>query len=554
MDENALLKHFFKDRDDVDPDQKFGLSRKARMHRLHQIVKLVRKHHVYEGVSPNQLRNFLIDLGPSFIKIGQMLSLRSEILPQSYCDALADLQMDCDPMSFEDTLAVLKDIYGSRFDKIFASIDPTPLGSASLAQVHKATLINGDVVAVKVQRPGVRATMAQDIDVMRSLARHLQRFVKETQMLDLRDVVEELWATFLEETDFMKEAANLREFAELNKNVVYITCPKPYLEYCTESVLVMEYMEGTSIRDTKKLLELGYDLDEIGEKVLDNYATQILEHGFFHADPHPGNLFVKDGKVIYLDLGIMGRLDERERMAFGKIISAVGAQNSSDLKDALISFSVEHDLGSIDHARLLSELDNILESYCSADVVDIDVGNLLSDIMAITRQCKVVLPASVTAVSRGIVTLEGSLIDCLKNAKIVDIINGHLMRSKDPQQELTKHLQGLAVSLNASAHSLMKAAEYSGETFKMLSRGQMKVNMEMLGSNEPLRKLSRIVNRLAVSFVIAGLLVSGSLIISVVDMPHVFGLPVLSFLEYVSSFFLFVWMAWDMFRSTRKRR
>lgn len=551
MAENSLLKYMFRDGAEVDPDQKFGLSRKSRMRRLREIIKLMRKHRVQEGLSPDQLRSFLIDLGPSFIKIGQMLSLRSEILPQAYCDALSDLQMDCDPMPFEDTLAALEDVYGSRFHDIFRKIDPKPLGSASLAQVHKAELSNGDVVAVKVQRPGVRAVMAQDIDVMRSVAKHVSRFMKDTQMLDLRDVVEELWATFLEETDFMKEANNLREFAELNKDVVFISCPKPYMEYCTESVLVMEYIEGVSIRDTKRLKELGYDLDEIGLKVMDNYATQILEHGFFHADPHPGNLFVHEGKVVYLDLGIMGRLSVRERMGFSKIIEAVGAQNASDLKDALISFSVEHDLASIDHARLLAELDNVLKSYCSTNVADIDIGALLSDIMALTRQCKVTLPSSVTAVSRGIVTMEGSLAEYLANTNMIEIINGHIIRSKNAQEELETRIKTMLVSFDASLRSMLKAAEYSGEMFRMLSRGQLKVNMEMLGSTEPLRKVSRIANRLAMSLVIAGLLVSGSLIISV-DMPRVFGLPILSFIEYVSAFVLFIWMAWDMFRKTRR--
>ena len=551
MAENSLLKYMFRDGAEIDPDQKFGLSRKARMRRLSEIIGLMRKHRVYEGLSPNQLRNFLIDLGPSFIKIGQMLSLRSEILPQAYCGALSDLQMDCDPMPFEDTLAALEDVYGSRFQEIFRKIDPTPLGSASLAQVHKAELSNGDVVAVKVQRPGVRAVMAQDIDVMRSVAKHISRFMKDTQMLDLRDVVEELWATFLEETDFIKEANNLQEFAELNKDVVFISCPKPYMEYCTESVLVMEYVEGISIKDTEKLKEYGYDLDEIGLKVMDNYATQILEHGFFHADPHPGNLFVHEGKVVYLDLGIMGRLSVRERIGFSKIIEAVGAQSASDLKDALISFSVEHDMEGIDHARLLAELDNVLKSYCSTNVSDIDVGALLSDIMALTRQCKVTLPASVTAVSRGIVTMEGSLAEYLANSNMIDIINGHIMRTKNVQEEFEHRIKSTLLSLDSTMNSMLKTFEYSGEMFRMLSRGQLKVNMEMLGSTEPLRKVSRIANRLAMSLVIAGLLVSGSLIISV-DMPRVFGLPVLSFIEYVSAFLLFVWMAWDMLRKSRR--
>ncbi len=550
MDENTLLKHFFRDRAEFDPDKQFGLSRKTRTRRLREIVMLMRKHHVMDGLSPNQFRDILIDLGPSFIKIGQMLSLRSEILPRAYCDALSELQMDCDPMPFEETLAVLQGIYGERFDKIFKEIDPKPLGSASMAQVHRAVLSNGEEVAVKVQRPGVRATMAQDIDVMRSVAKHASRFMKDNQMLDLRDVVEELWVTFLEETDFLKEAHNLEEFARLNKDVVYVTCPRPYMEYCTQEVLVMEYVKGISIRDTKRLVENGYDLEEIGLKVMDNYATQILEHGFFHADPHPGNIFIHEGKVIYIDLGIMGRLSLRDRAGFGNIIKAVGSKNAAELKDALITFSVAHDMNAIDHPRFLAELDNVLESYGSTDVADIDIGALLSDIMVLPRQCKVTLPASVTAVSRGIVTMEGSLQECLAQTNIIDIINGHLMRSKDMKQELENYTKELLISLNASARSLVKAAEYSGDTLRMLSRGQLKVNMEMLSSPEPLYKVGRIANRLAMSLVIAGLLVSGSLIIAV-DMPHVFGLPFLSLIEYVSAFALSAWLVWDMFHKTK---
>ena len=154
---------------------------------------------------------------------------------------------------------------GSTGEKIFASIDPHPLGSASLAPVHRATLTTGEEVAIKVQRPGVRATMAQDIDVMRSLARRLSRYLKDAQMVDLRDVVEELWVTFLEETDFLNEARNLDEFNRLNADIVYVRAPKPYMQYCREEVLVMEYVDGISIRNTNKLLEQGYDLDEIGD-------------------------------------------------------------------------------------------------------------------------------------------------------------------------------------------------------------------------------------------------------------------------------------------------
>lgn len=550
MEENTLLRHLFNDRAEVDPEQQFGLTRKSRNKRLHEIIGLVRKYKVMDGITPAHFRDMLVDLGPSFVKIGQMLSLRSEILPQAYCDALATLQMDADPLPFEEIEHALENIYGERFSSIFSNIDPKPLGSASLAQVHKATLSNGDVVAVKVQRPGVRATMAQDIDVMRSVAKRLSRFMKDNQMVDLRDVVEELWNTFLEETDFTKETQNLHEFALLNKDVAYIRCPMPYLEYCSEEVLVMEYIEGTSLRDTDKLVELGYDLEEIGMKALDNYATQILDFGFFHADPHPGNMFIKDGQIIYLDLGIVGRLNPRDRARFGEIIEAVGAKSATRLKDALISFSVDHDSRGIDHPRFLAELDIILEGYGSCDVADIDIGGLLNDIMLLTKQCKVTLPPSVTAVSRGIVTIEGALSEYIANSNIVDIINDHVMRKKDPKKELQKLVQDTMISLGNSGRGLATSAEYAGETLKMLSRGQLKMNMEMLGSDEPIKKVSRIANRLAVSMVIAGLLVSASLMTSL-DMPKIIGVPVLSFIEFVSAFILTIMVAIDIYRKPK---
>lgn len=550
MEENTLLRHLFNDRAEVDPEQQFGLTRKSRNKRLHEIIGLVRKYKVMDGITPAHFRDMLVDLGPSFVKIGQMLSLRSEILPQAYCDTLATLQMDADPLPFKEIEHALENIYGERFSSIFSNIDPKPLGSASLAQVHKATLSNGDVVAVKVQRPGVRATMAQDIDVMRSVAKRLSRFMKDNQMVDLRDVVEELWSTFLEETDFTKETQNLHEFALLNKDVAYIRCPMPYLEYCSEEVLVMEYIEGTSLRDTDKLVELGYDLEEIGMKALDNYATQILDFGFFHADPHPGNMFIKDGQIIYLDLGIVGRLNPRDRARFGEIIEAVGAKSATRLKDALISFSVDHDSRGIDHPRFLAELDIILEGYGSCDVADIDIGGLLNDIMLLTKQCKVTLPPSVTAVSRGIVTIEGTLSEYIANSNIVDIINDHVMRKKDPKKELQKLVQDTMISLGNSGRGLATSAEYAGETLKMLSRGQLKMNMEMLGSDEPIKKVSRIANRLAVSMVIAGLLVSASLMTSL-DMPKIIGVPVLSFIEFVSAFILTIMVAIDIYRKPK---
>ncbi|WP_341461055.1 ABC1 kinase family protein [Gordonibacter urolithinfaciens] len=548
MADNTLLKYFFSSGAEIDPEGRFNLSRKTRTRRLKEIYSILQKHHFLRGFSPEEFRAMLEDLGPSFVKIGQTLSTRSEILPKAYCDELAKLQMECDPLPFDQMLEALDDIYGERQGDIFDAIDPTPLGSASLAQVHKARLANGDVVAVKIQRPGVKATMALDIDIMRMVARQASRFMKDDQMLDLRDVVEELWATFLEETDFQREAANLQEFARLNKDVAFIDSPHVYPELCGEYVLVMEYIDGIPILATDRLRAAGYDLEEIGEKILDNYATQILDHGFFHADPHPGNLLIRNGKVVYIDLGIMGRLSPHDRAGFGNIIQAVGMQSATELKTALMSFAIAKDNAAIDHTRFLADLDLLLEDYGSCDVADIDIGMFLNDILMLTRSCKVTLPSSITSVSRGLVTLEGTILPFIPNENVVSIINAHIQRTKDPAEELAGAMEDLALALRSSARGSIDAAQYSGEALKMLTRGQLKVNTEVLGSEAPLSHLGKIVNRLTIGIIIAGLFI-GSSMLSLSSMePRLLGVPVLAFFGYLGAAILSLWVVVDIAR------
>jgi ubiquinone biosynthesis protein len=372
--------------------------------------------------------------------------------------------------------------------------------------------------------------------------------VKGDQMLDLNDVVEELWSTFLEETDFLIEADNLEEFARLNKDVRFITCPKVYRELCSESVLVMEYIEGISIANVSELEKQGYELQEIGEKLLDNYATQILDHGFFHADPHPGNILVRDGQIVYIDLGIMGRLSPRDRKGFGNIIHAVGVQSSSELKDALLSFAVQRDNSAIDHARFLADLDIMLSDYGSTEVADLDIGLFLSDVFALTRSSKVTLPASITSVSRGIVTMEGTISPFIQSGNIIAIINNHLKNAQDPLATARDALEDAALDMRRAAKGLSGAAAYSGEALRMLTRGQLKVNMEVLGSEAPMTHLSKIINRLSLAIIVAGLFIGSSLMVFVGTSVTIIGVPALSFFGYLGAFVLSAFVVVDIIR------
>lgn len=548
MPSNTLLKHFFGRGDELDPEDKFNLNRKTRTKRLGEIRSIAAKHHVAKGFTPEEFREMLEELGPSFVKIGQTLSTRSEILPKAYRDELAKLQTECDPLPFDEVRAALKDIFGDSLDETFAEIDPKPLGSASLAQVHKARLASGDVVAIKVQRPGVKETMAQDIDIMRVLAGRASRFAKGAQMLDLIDVVDEMWNTFLEETDFEVEAENLQVFRKLNENVAFIDCPRVYPDLCSEYCLVMEYIEGIPIYDHERLVAQGYNLSEIGEKMLDNYATQILDHGFFHADPHPGNIIVRGGKVTYIDLGIMGRLTPAERAGFATIVEAVGLQDPGKLKDALLSFAVQKDNAAIDHSRLLADLDLLLASYASCDVADLDVGQLLADVMNVTRLSQVTLPTSVTNVSRGIVTIEGTVEEFIENDSVVGIINDHIRRKADPFELAKNSAEDLLLELRKASEGSAQAAAYSGEALRMLTRGQLKINMEMLGAERPILGMSRIMNRLAVAVIVAGLFIGSSIIAPYGGDYEFFGVPFISFFGFVGAFILSVWVIVDIWR------
>ena len=550
MASNVLLKHFFGQGAQLDPEDRFELNRKTRSRRLREIVNIARKHHALRGFTPEEFRALLEDLGPSFVKIGQTLANRSEILPKSYCEELSKLQTDCDPLPFHKVLDTLRSIYGERFDDTFGYVDPKPLGSASLAQVHKSTLSNGDVVAIKVQRPGVQATMAQDIDIMRSMVKRFSRFMPSDSMIDLSEVVEELWTTFLEETNFSREAENLEIFKELNKDVAFIDCPRVYPELCSEQCLVMEYIEGIPIGDTKRLVEVGYNLSEIGEKMLDNYATQILEHGFFHADPHPGNILVREGKIVYIDLGMTGRLTPSQRAAFSDMIEAVGLQDSARLKEALFSFAESRDTAALDHTLFLADLDLLVARYASSDVGDLDIGQLLADIMALMRMSKVVLPPAVTNVSKGIITIEGTLQDFIANDSILDIINDHIIRTSDPIKATQDALTQMAIDVRHASKGAMQAAAYSGELVHMITRGQFKMNMQILRSDDAMEALARITNRMALAIVAAGLFIGSSMYAQATGEGPFLGVGFIPFFGFLGAFILSVWLIVDI----RRRR
>lgn len=533
---------------------RYHLTRRGKVKRLGQIMRIANQFDVVHGLTPVKMRLMLEALGPTFVKVGQILSMRSEILPQSFCDELAKLRADADPMPYQIVVDTLTQEYGRPIGEVFARIDPTPLGSASLAQVHRATLVTGEDVAVKVQRPGVREIMALDVSIMRSIARAATKMLPSAQVVDLGGVVEELWDTFESETDFLVEARNLSEFKRFCEAYRYMDCPKPYMDLCTEHVVVMDYVEGIVVSHTDQLIEAGYDLKEIGTKLVDNYATQVLDDGFFHADPHPGNIIISGGQIVLIDLGMTGRLNSQARSVLREMIFAVAKQDSAALADGLLRFAGTES-NPEDYPALLADLDMVVKEFGTVDLGDLDIAAFLTSLTSLAQRHGIEVPGTVTTVGRALVTLEGLLDEFIPDVNMIQIISDHIAGSKSLDRAAKDETKALGVEGHQALHGLLSAASESRVAMRMLTRGQLRMNMEVVGSEEPMRLLSDMVNRLTMALIVVGLFVGSSIVYYAGMKPIIFGIPVVGFMGYVIAFILSVWIVFDIyFKGRRSKR
>lgn len=521
------------------PEEKYQLTPMGRRVRIGQIFSLLRKYEVWHNLTPVRLRRLLEELGPMFVKMGQILANRSEILPQPYCDELRHLRTEVDPVPYSVIVDCLEAEYGQKLGEIFDAVDPNPLGSASLAQVHRARLVTGEDVAVKIQRPGAQQIMAQDIDIMRSIVRHASRFIKTDQFVDLRAVVEELWRSFREETNFLMEARNLTDFRAFHERVRGISCPRSYPEFCTEHIVVMDYIDGISIADPTALVDAGYNLERLGAKIVEDYSTQVLDDGFFHADPHAGNIIVKDGVIYFIDLGMVGRMSSHDRVIVKDIIYSVAEGDVPKLKDSLMRFAVTRgNSAELDHTAFLSDLDFIVADFAGLDLRDLDIGEFLTSLVNLARKNDVELPAVVTMFARGMVTLEGLLSEYMPEVNMVSIISAHIQHEKSSFTRARETAEALGAQSLRAVKGQLEAAEQLGLASRMLTRGQLKINAQVLGSDAVLRRLGQIMDRLSMSIVIAGLFIGSSVVYYAKIQPVIFGIPVIGFLGYLSALVL----------------
>lgn len=498
--------------------------------RIREIHAVLKKNQITRGISPEKLRQILEDLGPTYVKLGQILSLHSDILPRAYCDELLKLTSGVAPMPFSDVKEVIEKSWNCPLTDILSSIDEVPLGSASIAQAHQAVLRDGSQVVVKVQRKGIYDVMARDIGLLHRLVSLMPPIGDLKNMIDFNMVLDEMWSVAQQEMDFLKEAANLTEFAHNNRDIVYVGVPKLYTEYTTDRVLVMEYIEGLSITDKEALDKSGYDSHEIGQKLVNNFIKQVMDDGFFHADPHPGNLRVRDGKLIWLDMGMMGRLSETQRRIMIRAVESIALQDVSMLEASVMDLCDEN--GFVDRTKLYEDLRDFLSKYGSLSMGSINVPESMQEIMDIMKNNHLVLPHGVTMLARGLAHIQGDLVAIAPDISMFDIAASRIGETYLEDVDIKAELRNLLKRFYRSSSKGIELPGLATDALKEYLKGEARTNLRLQISGPFAELVYTSVRNLVIGMCLTGLLI-GSAILCTTDMkPTLCGIPFLGFMGF----------------------
>ena len=514
--------------------------------RLREMVEVLRARDIVHGITPEKLRLILEDLGPTFVKLGQIMSMRPDFLPQEYCDELMKLQTEANPLPFSGIEKVIEQEYQRRWTRIFRSIDEEALGSASIAQVHCAVLLDGEKVVIKVQRPGVHDIMSKDIVLLKRAAGILKILGPAQDVVDFSMVLDELWAIAKQEMDFVMEANHIEEFRHANQDADFVSCPKVYRHLTTQHVLVMEYVDGIQIDDVAGLKAAGIDVRRIGERLGENYVKQIVEDGYFHADPHPGNIWVRGGKIVWLDLGMMGRLSNKDRAAIRKAIFALAQHDVFEMKAAVLSLGVPQER--IDHARLYQDIDALIAQYGDLDFRSLKMGILSRQIMNVLRSHHIAIAPGISMFCRGVMTIEGVMRLVCPEVSFVEILARSMelsfAKGFNWREEAGKAKREGYILLRKS----LQLPEQISDILKMTLSGQTKVNLELTGADEPLARLNKMINKLIIALLSAALLLGSSTICTTQMTPKIMEIPFLGVLGYLAAIVLSARLLWSILR------
>ncbi len=489
--------------------------------RAAEIMAVFAKHNFYaNGFTPVELRTTLEDLGPTYVKIGQIMSSRVDMLPESYCKELENLRQNVKELDPEIARAVIEQETGRKIDDIFLEFRDKPIGSASIGQAHYAVLKDGTKVVTKVQRPLIADMMREDFVLLKKLAGFVNT-VNETdedgeQMVDLLSVIEELEKVEDEELDFRVEAENTRFFKEnCIDDEEKITCPTVIDELTTERLFTMTFVDGYSISKRDRLIEEGYDPEQIGSVILDNYIHQVLDVGTFHGDPHQGNIMVSHGKPVWIDFGMIGRITDQDVNIIQSLILSLIERDLDALVNAIMSMGAASP--KTDRNKLVQDADMMFDKYMNVTNLDeLDLAALLTEITDLAAKHHISLPGKYTMLVRSVGTIEGVIEQLCPTLNLFQQITDRIMERMRKSFDIGQELISAGKDVLELGKKVQRMPGLAYDALNNAVKGRLKLNFELTGYEEILKSLGDTAKNIVLAL-FACVLFVGSCILSTAD-------------------------------------
>ena len=517
-----------------------------------EILGVFAKHNFYaNGLTPEELRSTLEDLGPTFVKIGQIMSSRVDMLPESYCKELEKLRQNVQELDPARARAVIEQETGKKIDEIYKEFRDKPLGSASIGQAHYAVLKDGTPVVTKVQRPLIADMMRQDFVLLKKLASVFNVVMEGAEnsedQLDLMQVIEEFEKVTEEELDCRVEAANTKFFKEhCIEDEEKVTCPDVYDDLTTERIFTMSFVDGYSIAKRDRLIEEGYDVEDIGRRIVDNYVHQILDVGTFHADPHQGNIMVMHGTPCWIDFGMIGRITDADVNIIQSLVLAILEGDVETIANSVMSMGAASPKTNRD--RLIEDLDVFLDRYVSVTSInDLDVALLFDEICALAEKHHIKMPGKFTMLIRSLGTIEGVIEQLCPELNLFEILSNKMMDRAKKNFDLEQQLISTGKDVLEISKKAARIPALTSDLLKSAARGRMKINLELTGYEELLNKGSDTVKTIMMALFACVLFIGSSLMCLADISPKApGGVPVLAAIGLVLSVALAIFAVRNM--------
>ena len=460
-----------------------------------EIMAVFAKHNFYaNGFTPYELRTTLEDLGPTYVKIGQIMSSRVDMLPERYCKELEKLRQNVKELDPEIARAVIEQETGKKIDEIYQEFRDKPLGSASIGQAHYGVLKDGTRVVTKVQRPLIAEMMRKDFVLLKKLGKVINT-ISDTdddkeQMIDLVSVIDELEKVTNEELDFRVEAENTRFFKEnCIADEEKITCPSVVDELTTERIFTMTFVDGYSIAKKDRLIEEGYDPEQIGAVILDNYLHQVLDVGTFHADPHQGNLMISNGKPVWIDFGMIGRITEADVNMIQALILSLVDRDLDTMVNTIMSMGATSP--KTDRNKLMEDADVMFDKYMNVtNLSELDLSTLLEEVTDLADKHHISLPGKYTMLVRSIATIEGVIEELCPELNLFQQITDKLMDRVKKNLDVKQELISAGKDILGVSKKVAKMPELAYDALNGMVKGRTKVNLELTSYEDILNKIN----------------------------------------------------------------